>query len=305
MRSLEMPQAPPALDSQLPLGDEIFLDHIGLFVPDVEAAGAALVRAGFTPAPVSVQVNPDANGGPLRLTGTGNVTAMFRQGYIEVLFKTADTPLVAELETASARYRGIHLVAFAVADAAAAHQRLAGQGFWVRPIVNMQRPVDVNGVAGTAAFTLARLEPGEMPEGRVQILTHHTEQAVWQPRWLSHPNGALALMRLVIVIGDLDEAAQRFSRFTGRAAQPLTFGRSIKLDRGRLDLVTAAGFRELLPQVPVPAIPFMGACEIKVASIGTTRDILKKAQLETWESGASLIAAFPAVLGHGAWLFTQ
>ena len=44
--------------------------------------------AGFAPTPVSVQVNPD--GTP---TGTGNVTAMFARGYVEVLFKTAETPL--------------------------------------------------------------------------------------------------------------------------------------------------------------------------------------------------------------------
>jgi hypothetical protein len=300
-----MPQAPPAPDRQLPSGEEIFLDHIGLFVPDVKAATEALVRAGFAPTPVSIQVNPDPDGGPPRLTGTGNVTAMLREGYVEVLFKTADTPLVAELETASGRYRGIHLVAFAVAEASAAHRRLAGQGFRVRPVVSMRRPVDVNGVAGTAAFTLARVEPGEMPEGRVQILTHHTEEAVWQPRWLSHPNGALALVRLVIVVADLDEAAQRFSRFTGRAARRFAFGRSIALDRGRLELMTPDGFRQFLPEISVPAIPFMGACEIRVASLTTTRDILRNAQLETSQRDNSLVTAFPPELGHGAWLFTE
>ena len=90
---------------QLPLGAEIFLDHVGFFVRDVEAASRALRRAGFAPTPPSIQVNPDPNGGTPRLTGTGNITAMLSQGYIEVLFKTADTPLAAELEVATARYR--------------------------------------------------------------------------------------------------------------------------------------------------------------------------------------------------------
>ena len=52
-------------------------------------------RAGFAPTPVSVQVAPD--GGP---TGTGNVCAMMTRGYMEVLFKTADTPLGREFEAA-------------------------------------------------------------------------------------------------------------------------------------------------------------------------------------------------------------
>ena len=55
------------MSRQLPAGDEIFLDHIGCFVPDVEAAKRALARAGFALTPVSLQVNPDSAGGPARL----------------------------------------------------------------------------------------------------------------------------------------------------------------------------------------------------------------------------------------------
>ena len=65
---------------------------------DPEAAARALARAGFAPTPVSVQYNPD--GTP---TGTGNVTAMFSRGYIEVLFKTADTPLGREFDAGARR----------------------------------------------------------------------------------------------------------------------------------------------------------------------------------------------------------
>ena len=145
---------------------------------------------------------------------------MFTRGYIEVLFKTADTPLGRQLDAALARYGGVHLAAFSVADAATAHARLAASGFRMQPLVEMQRPVDTGGAPGTAAFTLARVEPGEMPEGRIQILTHRTEHTVWQPRWLSHPNGALGLTSVVIAVADVEEAAQRFARFTGRNAVP-------------------------------------------------------------------------------------
>jgi hypothetical protein len=290
---------------QLPVGEEIFLDHIGHFVPDVAAARRALVRAGFAPTPVSIQVDHDPGGGAARPTGTGNVTAMLSQGYIEVLFKTADTPLASELEAALTRYRGVHLAALAVADAATFHRRLAERGFRVRPLVKMQRPVDSDGASGTAAFTLARVEPGEMPEGRIQVLTHHTERMVWQPRWLSHPNGALALVRVVIAVADVEEAAQRYVRFTGRAARASPLGRSIELDRGRLDLVTADGFREMLPEISIPSIPFMGACEIRVASLATLRDMLKQAGMQTSERAPGLVAGFPEEIGQGAWLFKE
>jgi len=126
-------------DRQLPIPNEIFLDHVGHFVRDHDAASRALARAGFAPTPASIQVNPDAKGGAPQLTGTGNVTAMLPRGYIEILFKTADTALGREFDAAMARYAGVQLAAFVVADAAGAHRRLAENGFRVRPLVGCAR----------------------------------------------------------------------------------------------------------------------------------------------------------------------
>ena len=134
------------VDRQLPLGEEIFLDHVGHFVPDREAASHAFVRCGFAPTPVSVQVNPDGT-----LTGTGNICAMFARGYVEVLFKTADTPLAAEIDLSMARYGGVHLAAFAVADAGKAHARLGAA--W-RPVKRIKR-ADASSTSGTTITTLA------------------------------------------------------------------------------------------------------------------------------------------------------
>jgi hypothetical protein len=94
-------------DRQLPFPDEIFLDHVGHFVHDHEAASRALTRAGFAPTPASIQVNPDPKGAAPQLTGTGNVTAMLSRGYIEILFKTADTTLGARIHHAARRRNGI------------------------------------------------------------------------------------------------------------------------------------------------------------------------------------------------------
>lgn len=302
---MTMPDTKPAADRQLPVGGEIFLDHVGHFVRDPQAAAAALARAGFAPAPLSVQVNPDPAGGPPRLTGTGNVTAMFARGYIEVLFKTADTPLGRELDAALARYPGIHLAAFAIADAAAEHARLAAAGFRMQPVTAMQRPVDTGGAPGTARFTLARLEAGQMPEGRIQMLTHHSEAMVWQPRWLTHPNGAFGLTGLTIAVADVDEAAARFARFTGRMAEASSAGHTIRLDRGRLNLVAADVFTRLHPECPVPSLPFAGACGITVASLPALEAVLKNAGLRSRRMNDTLVVPFPEELGHGVWLFAE
>jgi hypothetical protein len=293
------------VDRQLPARDEIFLDHIAHFVSDREAARRALARAGFTPTPISIQVNPDPAGGAPKPTGTGNVTAMFARGYVEVLFKTADTPLGREFEAALARYPGLHLAAFAVADAGAAHRRLATAGFRMQPLVEMQRPVDTADGQGVAAFTIARVVPGEMAEGRIQILTHRTEDTVWQPRWLDHPNGARRLACLTIVAADVDEAAARFSRFTGRSAAPMAGGRVIALDRGRLEIVTVEAFRAAYPETAIPSLPFIGACAIEVEALAKAEAVLGAGGLAVRRAADRLITAFPSELGVGVWEFVQ
>src|ERR1700741_1222748 len=156
-----MPGARSAVDRQLPILEEIFLDHVAHFVREPQSASRALARAGFAPTPVSIQVGPGPDGA-VRPTGTGNVTAMLARGYIEVLFKTADTPIGREFDASFARYGGVHLAAFSIADPEPAHAQLEGAGFKMRPLVNFSRPVATESGAGVAAFTVVRVERGEM-----------------------------------------------------------------------------------------------------------------------------------------------
>src|SRR5438874_13267137 len=108
-----------------------------------------------------------------------------------------------------------------------------------------------------------------MAEGRIQVLTHHTEDAVWQPRWLAHPNGALALVSVVFVVADVAEAGARFARFTGRNGSPAPFGRFIALDRGRIEFVTPEAFARALPEIAIPSLPFAGTYGVTVKSPAT------------------------------------
>jgi hypothetical protein len=293
------------IDRQLPVGDEIFLDHVGHFVRDPDAAGGALARAGFTPTPKSIQVNPDPAGGPPPLAGTGNVTAMLRRGYLEILFKTADTLLGAELDGALKRYAGVHLAAFSVADAAKARQRLGAAGFKTQPLVQMQRPVDTEHGPDKAAFTIARVAPEAMVEGRIQILTHRTEDTVWQKRWLDHPNTAVGLLDVVFAVGDVEEAADRFSRFTARKALDSSVGMNVQLDRGGVQFVSIEGVAALLPDIRIPALPFAAAYGVAVRSLKTAADTLGQGGFAAHRDGKTLIASFPPELGRGAWVFVE
>lgn len=292
------------VERQLPVGEEIFLDHVGHFVRDPQATARALSLVGFSPTPVSLQVNTDEEGRQFA-TGTGNVTVMFERGYIEALFKTADTPLAGELDMAMARYPGVHLAAFSVSDAQAAHDRLGAAGFRVRPLVHMQRPVDTETGPGTAAFTIARVEPGEMAEGRIQILKHHTEATVWQPRWLIHPNGAVGLIDLVIATDDVAATAKRFSLFLGRHAHENKFGSIIPLDRGCVLIVASDKLSQLMPGPAIQFVPFIGLYAIAVRSIADLETFLRQSGASFSRQGNSVLARFADELGLGAWMFVE
>jgi len=298
------PKPPGEASRRLPTGDEIFLDHVAHFVRDAEAASRALKRAGFAPTPISIQVNRDPAGHVVP-TDTGNVTAMFMRGYTEVLFKTADTPLTREFDAALARHAGLHLAAFSVADAAKARARLGASGFAVRDLVNMQRPVETEKGLDTAAFTIARVEVGVMPEGRIQILTHKTEGAVWQPRWLSHPNSVSDLIDVVIAVADVEEAASRFARFTGCATMRTPGGALIRLDRGGVYLVTHERATEKLPEVSVTSLPFMIGYALGVESLAAVEAAVEAADLDWRAFDDGIVATFPAELGEGAWFFVE
>jgi glyoxalase-like protein len=290
---------------RLPADEEIFLDHVGHFVRDAQSASRALRRAGFAPTPLSIQADKDPSTGRLVPTGLGNITAMFARGYLEVLFKNSDTPLAGEFDAALAGRAGLHLAAFSVSDAAAARERLAAGGFAVRDLVRMQRPVETENGQDIAAFTISRVKPKVMPEGRIQILTHHTEETVWQPRWLSHPNGVRELIDVVIAVGDVEEAAQRFARFTGRLATFTPGGALIRLDRGGVYLVGRERATEKLPELPITSLPFMMGYALGVESLAAAEAAVDGADLEWRALEDGIVATFPAELGEGAWFFVE
>jgi hypothetical protein len=297
-----VPESVEDSDRQLPVGQEVFLDHVGHFVRSVDEAREALIQAGFHTAPVSIQTNRAADG-TSQLSGTGNVTVMLESGYIEVLFKTADTPLGQEFDEALSRYAGLHLAAFAVADADAKSQALSEAGVRVRPIVNLRRPVETETGVAEAAFTVARVERGEMAEGRMQYLTHHSEDVVWQTRWLNHANGSQALLDVVIAVEDVAEAAERFGRFLDRAPVSATMGEKLPLERGGVLLMERAAFEAEFG--PVPQLPFIGLYGLRVASLAICEEVLARNDLSLERRENALLARFPEALGQGAWLFVE
>ena len=267
------------------------LDHTAHFLPDIDRASAALVRLGFTLTPFSAQSHRPAPGAPLTPAGTGNRCVMLQHGYLEFLTPTHDTPNAETLRAAIRRYTGMHLIAFGTSTPEADYQRLAASGFAPLTPVSLQRPVGTSTGEATARFTVVRVPPAAMAEGRIQFCQHHTRDVVWQPRWLTHANHAVGLAGVVLCVADPAEAAQRYSRFTGLSAQAANpSGNSSdagdssnvwRLDsaRGYLLFVSPAMLKKSLG-ITAPALPWIAGCVIDSSDMAATRAIVNGSRLD-------------------------
>jgi hypothetical protein len=266
----------PFVDRQVPATGEIFLDHVGWFLPGIAAAGA-FERLGFPLTPYTKHQNADAAGNQAP-SGTANRCAMLRRGYLEFLeaVPDMDTPLTQQHHAAVARYAGLHLLAFTCADPAAEERRIAAAGIRTQPLVRLRRPTDV----GEARFGVIRAALDEFPEGRVQLLSQETPEVVWQEQFIARDNGIDALLGVVIAVADPGEAAARFGRFLGRAPD----GNRILLDRGRLGFVRGGGI-----------VPRMTTVELVSRDLDLTRRFLAGRGVPCAErDGAIAIAASEA-----------
>ncbi|MGE0725191.1 MAG: VOC family protein [Alphaproteobacteria bacterium] len=285
----------PFARANVPAAGEVVIDHLAHWVPDEPAASARLEALGFTLAPFSHQVTRATPDAPPVSAGTANRCMMFRQGYIEILTTTGDTPNAQTLKKGMARYVGVHLIAFGSPDGDATADQLRAAGFAPLPTVRLEREIGLqDGGTGHVRFNVVRLPPEAMPEGRIQFCHHRTPENMWQGRWLDHPNGATGLTSILVASPDPAETASRIGRFVGRAATRRADGAMVlALDRGALVIVAGSAL-PALTGAATPSLPYIAGYGVSVADIAATRALAKDGRAV---GDAHLVDAGPAVGG--------
>ena len=177
-------------------------------------------------------------------------------------------------------------------------------GFATLPLVDMRRPVMTDAGEDWARFTIARIAPGIMPEGRMQFLTHHSEELVWREPFLDHPNGARTLAAVWLAATDPAEPAERFGRFTGRPVNRQGEVSTIPLDRGTVRLATPELLEREFGIAPGPPLPYLAAYEIEVTSLTQLREHLDSAGLAGVPVRDGIAVPLPPSVG-GAIVFRQ
>jgi hypothetical protein len=186
------------------------------------------------------------------LVGGGRIAnrcAMLRQSYLE-LMALAPGGSSATLMRMLARHAGAHVIALAIDDVAATVARLHRAGIDCPEVEQSERAIDEADAAGPRA-RFAHLPVAEQPEARINLIRHLTPELLWQERFLRHPNHAIALEEVVLVVAAPAESAARFSRLSGRPVVPdPEGGYALVLPRGRVRLLST----DLVEAKP-PAMP--------------------------------------------------
>ncbi|MCW3479214.1 VOC family protein [Neisseriaceae bacterium JH1-16] len=258
-----------------PEGHQLFLDHVGYFVPDLDIAASQLEKLGFRVSKTNTQKSPNEQG-ELIPTGTSNRLVMLKQGFLETLAATSPTPLADQLTHALSRYQGLHLIALAHADLPGQRERLIQQNFAMQQCITLRRWVPTPDGERQTGISVLRTQPGEMAEGRVQMVTNHTPELFWTPGSTDHENCAEAITDLLICVPDPGEAASRYERYTGKTARSTDGLVAFPMDHGRLVLMTPDKATSMLPGFAMPSLPYMAGIAIRSNNIDVTRSVLER-----------------------------
>jgi hypothetical protein len=192
------------------------LDHLGCIADDFDAATAAWERLGFRLCPRSAQRGAVPGREGMHPWATSNRCALFRRGYLELIgtiWPGAFNPWAAFME----RGAGLHIIALRCDVADDTHGALAARAPFLQPPVQRERDVDVDGEKRTMRFRNIFSRDADCPEARWILIEHQTPDFLWQPRYLDHPNGALALLSATFVADDPAPVAARLDAL-GRPA---------------------------------------------------------------------------------------
>jgi hypothetical protein len=250
------------------------LDHVGIAGRDLGTMAGAFERLGFQVTPLARHSGKRTPDGPVVPFGTGNRCIMLREGYIELIAIVDPAAFSNTLDRFLARYAGIHIIALGIDDETANLDRLRRAGIDIPGVAYLERPVDDADPDGPRA-RFARLPLPDAPEGRLQLIRHLTPEAIWQERFLTHPNHAVGLAEVVIAVEQPAEAAARFSRLAGRPVVPDPAGGfALPLPRGTVRLLPPDSLGMVFPGAAVPSLPFVAGIAVRTDDMAATVRLL-------------------------------
>jgi len=273
------------------------IDHIIVGVRDLEHARMVWTRLGFTLSPRGRHIGQ----------GTANYCIMFASDYIELLGIVDPNDFVQRLDNFLAQREGLMAAAFAPAmppeELRAALLRRQLHPSEPRAL---GRQLELPEGTVVPRFSLISLPSEETPGLDSFICTHLTPELMRRREWLDHPNGAVGLKSIHVLVENTAVLLEAYDRLLGipqvtttDAVVCMQIGRHRILFSTQDDFLTMHPTLRLDPDFPLPGIV---SFELGVARVEQTADYLTQWQI-AWDELPDGSLVVPTGEASGAVLF--
>jgi hypothetical protein len=230
--------------------------------------------------------------------GSMNHLAMFGTDYLELIAVPKDAT-AGGLELLKFSY-GLSGLVFGSEDSAVTYEALSKVGVPVEPPVEFTRPVKFSGGQGDARFRTVRMKSGVVPYGRVYYCHHFTRDLVWRDEWRHHNNGAVAVVRALIVEPDPATAAELYiDMFGPKTVRDIKGGKSVVIGNSTFDIVTEAELKAQFGDAAPEADgrnAYMAGLTFRTVSLPKTARALKDGKISaTWSPSNIVVPARQAI----------
>jgi len=270
------------------------IDHVIVAVRELENARTAWSRLGFTLSPRGRHIGQ----------GTANYCVMFPSDYLELLGIVDVADSVERLDAFLARREGPMAAAFAPAgtaeDARTALLRRQLHPSEPRPLA---RQIELPQGTVLPRFSLISLPPDEPPGLDSFLCSHLTPALMRRPEWLAHPNGAIGLRAVHVLVESTAPLLPAYDRLFGIVQVTTTDAVAVvHIGRQRLVFSTPDDFQTMHPGIEIDpgfSPPGIVALELGVERLQRTIDHLTQRHVAFGEMPGGTLAV-PAREASGA-----
>ena len=273
------------------------IDHIIVAVRDLERARMGWTRVGFNLTPRGRHLGQ----------GTANYCIMFGRDYLELLGFVEPDEHARRLQAFLERREGPMAVAFAPEGSPeAAAQALSKIGLHPSEPRALGRQLELPEGTVVPRFSLMSLPAEETPALDCFLCAHLTPELVRRPEWLVHPNGAIGINHVHLLVEDTAPLLPAYDRLFGLHEVTTTDAvASVRAGPHRILFSTPDDFMTMHPGIDIAAdfpLPGIAALELAVASRDATADYLAQWQIPFDEAPDGRLIV-PAEEANGTVLF--
>jgi hypothetical protein len=216
--------------------------------------------------------------------GTANYCVMFPSDYLELLGIVDAADSVERLDAFLARREGPMAVAFAPAGTAEdAHAQLLRRQLHPSEPRPLARQIELPGGTVLPRFSLISLPPNETPGLDSFLCSHLTPELMRQPEWLIHPNGAIGLRAVHVLVESTAPLLPAYDRLFGIVQVTTTDAVAVvHIGRQRLVFSTPDDFQTMHPGIEIDpgfSTPGIVVLELGVERLQRTIDHLIQRQV--------------------------